>query len=79
MQNSSKFFCNKECEYWPCHQGIEPEDINCLFCYCPLYQLEECPGDPVFYEHSGRRIKDCSGCTWNHDPAHYDWIMRFLA
>lgn len=33
------FFSNKECEYFPCHQGADPENFNCLFCYCPLYAL----------------------------------------
>ena len=26
-----RFFQNRECEYFPCHQGIDPEDFNCLF------------------------------------------------
>ena len=35
------FFQNRECEYFPCHKGADPETFNCLFCYCPLYALEE--------------------------------------
>ena len=33
------FFSNRECEYFPCHKGADPENFNCLFCYCPLYAL----------------------------------------
>ena len=24
------FFQNKECEYFPCHAGADPENFNCL-------------------------------------------------
>ena len=41
MENSYRFFENKECQYYPCHKGIE--NMNCLFCYCPLYSREHCP------------------------------------
>ena len=33
------FFCHKECEFFPCHETKDPENFNCLFCYCPLYAL----------------------------------------
>ncbi len=33
------YFSHKKCEYFPCHKGADPEDFNCLFCYCPLYAL----------------------------------------
>lgn len=77
MQNSSRFFENKECEYYPCHKGIE--EMNCLFCYCPLNSLEHCPGNPVYIEVRGKRIKDCSNCTFPHQPENYDVIMEFLS
>lgn len=44
MKNSSSFFENRECRYFPCHEGQEP--FNCLFCYCPFYLEERCPGNP---------------------------------
>ena len=40
------FFSNKECEYFPCHAGADPENFNCLFCYCPLYALGDKCGGP---------------------------------
>lgn len=76
MENSSRFFTNKACEYYPCHQGIE--ELNCLFCYCPLYLKTSCPGHPVYIEVKGRQIKDCSSCTFPHEPDHYDIIMKLL-
>lgn len=76
MEASHRFFENRACQYYPCHTGIE--EINCLFCYCPLYAREECPGSPRFIERSGRRIKDCTACTFPHEAAHYDHILRLL-
>ena len=35
-----QFFSNSKCEYFPCHSTNDPENFNCLFCYCPLYALE---------------------------------------
>ena len=42
------FFSNKECEYFPCHQGADPENFNCLFCYCPLYALGDKLWEVIF-------------------------------
>lgn len=71
MDGAYRFFSNKKCEFYPCH-NMGDEDINCLFCYCPLYCLgDSCGGNPVF--HDG--IKDCSACTFPHHRAHYDAIM----
>jgi len=77
MNNSSRFFENKECEYYPCHKGIE--EMNCLFCYCPLNGMEHCPGTPEYIEVNGKRIKDCSNCTFPHKAENYDVIIKFLS
>lgn len=76
MENSYRFFENKDCKYFPCHKGLT--EFNCLFCYCPMYRLEHCPGNPRYFEKNSRRIKDCSDCTFPHDPEHYDTIMQIL-
>lgn len=76
MENSHKFFENKECKYFPCHKGLEA--FNCLFCYCPMYPKEKCLGNPRYIERSERKIKDCSNCTFPHQPENYDKIMEFL-
>lgn len=26
-----QFFCNRECEYFPCHKNADPDNFNCLF------------------------------------------------
>lgn len=76
MKNSSRFFENRECEYFPCHEGLE--DFNCLFCYCPLNYMEHCPGNPTYIGVNGKSIKDCSNCTFPHKPENYDVIMKLL-
>ncbi|MBQ9842987.1 MAG: cysteine-rich small domain-containing protein [Oscillospiraceae bacterium] len=67
------FFQNKACEYFPCHQGADPEKFSCLFCYCPLYCLGENCGGNFVYLPSG--IKDCSGCLRPHKRECYESIM----
>lgn len=75
MKNNSKYFCNRECEYYPCHKGMD--DLNCLFCYCPMYHYK-CPGNYRVFEANGKRLKDCMECTFPHIPEHYDAIMQVL-
>ncbi len=76
MENSHRFFENKECKYFPCHKGLE--EFNCLFCYCPLYSRENCPGNPEFLEKDGKRIKVCTNCTFPHQAENYDAVMEIL-
>lgn len=71
---SYRFFQNKECEYFPCHAGADPENFNCLFCYCPLYALGEQCGGVFTYTEQG--IKDCSACLKPHHKENYDRIME---
>lgn len=54
------FFCNSECEYFPCHKTDDRESFNCLFCYCPLYTLGRLCGGHYAYLPGG--VKDCSHC-----------------
>jgi len=62
--NTSTFFRNTSCAYFPCHTGVDPDEFNCLFCYCPLYALgPACGGD---YAYTSKGVKDCSGCTRLH-------------
>ena len=64
-EDSSSFFRNTSCAYFPCHDGVDPAEFNCLFCYCPLYALgPRCEGD---YTYTASGIKDCSGCTRMHE------------
>lgn len=72
--NSFKFFCNKECGYFPCHKNADPEHFNCLFCYCPLYTLGDKCGGNFKYIEGG--VKDCSDCLLPHNPQGYFYIQR---
>lgn len=77
MRNSDRFFANRECKYYPCHEGIE--EMNCMFCYCPMYRLEHCPGKPEYVEKKdGRRIKVCTNCTFPHQAENYDKVLEVL-
>lgn len=71
MKNCFRFFQNKECEYFPCHNVNNEDNFNCLFCYCALYFLEECGGN--YKMVSG--IKDCSNCLIPHSENGYDHIV----
>ena len=76
MKNNSKYFKNNQCEYFPCHR-LEG-DFNCLFCYCPLYSMKNCPGNPVYKEKNGKMLKVCTNCTFPHIPENYDKIVKIL-
>ena len=74
QKNSCRFFANRECEYFPCHPGADPERFNCLFCYCPLYALgEDCGGN---FRYLDNGIKDCSACLVPHREGGYDCIIQ---
>lgn len=73
---NSRFFENTSCEYYPCHKGAE--HINCLFCFCPLYGFENCPGSYTIIERDGRKIKSCIDCTYPHQAENYDKVMRII-
>lgn len=70
------FVQNRDCEYFPCHEGVKEEDFNCLFCFCPLYALgENCGGN---YQYTAEGIKDCSQCLRPHRRECYDGICQRL-
>ena len=68
-----EFFQNKECEYFPCHKGSDPESFNCLFCFCPLYALGDQCGGSFCYTETG--VKDCTNCLRPHRRENYEKIM----
>ena len=72
-----RFFSHKQCEYFPCHKGVPPEEFNCLFCYCPLYMLgNKCGGD---FCYTAQGIKDCSNCVLPHSAGGYDHVNSKLS
>ncbi len=77
MQNSSSFFCNRDCKYFPCHKVEDPDTFNCLFCYCPLYMLgERCGGN---FKYTKKGIKNCTYCTVPHRPDAAEYIRTRFA
>ena len=73
MEHNHRFFTNRECEYFPCHPTNDPDNFNCLFCYCPLYVLDRECGGQFTYTETG--VKDCTSCLGPHDPEGFDRIL----
>lgn len=71
------YFSHRECEYFPCHPGADPENFNCLFCWCPLYLLGPRCGGSFVISADGR--KDCSGCLYPHRRESYEEIVRWYS
>lgn len=72
MEDKYRFFAHRECEFFPCHPGADPDRFNCLFCYCPLYCLgKNCGGNFTVLENG---VKDCSGCLYPHIPENYQAV-----
>ena len=71
-----KFFQNRACEMFPCHKTDDPENFNCLFCFCPLYFSGEKCGGNFHYTEKGR--KSCVDCTFPHKKENYDALMAKL-
>ena len=69
MSKEYSYFSHRSCEYFPCHEGADPEDFNCLFCYCPLYALgRKCGGD---FRYTEKGVKDCTRCSFPHRRENY--------
>lgn len=68
------FFQHRDCEKFPCHEGVAEEAFNCLFCYCPLYALgERCGGA---FTYTSRGVKNCKDCSFPHQKDHYDAVLK---
>jgi Zn-finger protein len=73
MSENYKFNQNRKCEFFPCHETVDEDSFNCLFCYCPLYMLGDgCGGNPSY---TGKGIKDCSKCAYPHVGKSFDFVM----
>lgn len=72
MSKKYSCFTHRDCEYFPCHPDADPDNFNCLFCYCPLYLLgDKCGGNFVFLPNG---CKDCSQCLYPHLRENYEEI-----
>jgi Zn-finger protein len=74
---SSKYFENRDCEYYPCHD-IQAPGFNCLFCFCPLY-FALCTGKPNYTVINGITFKSCTECEYPHRPENYQTIINCIA
>lgn len=71
-QDGSKFFQNTLCKHFPCHKDVPVESFNCMFCFCPLYWMDDCCGTPL---KSKSGLKSCISCSFPHHPESYDLIL----
>lgn len=53
---------NKACKYFPCHNKLE----DCTFCYCPYYACNNKKRGKYISNTEGKKIWDCSDCSWIH-------------
>ncbi len=74
FQGDQRFFQNRGCPFFPCHRGVEEQDFNCLFCYCPLYALGDRCGGNCRYTDSG--VKSCEDCAFPHRRENYERVLR---
>lgn len=75
--NSEKFFCNRDCRFFPCHETKDEENFNCMYCFCPLYALgDKCGGN---YTYTEKGIKSCENCDIPHSEGAEEHISKKLA
>jgi Zn-finger protein len=72
---NEEFFENIACKYYPCHHI---KHINCLFCYCPLYNIIDCGGTFKFISIEDKNIKDCSNCAFPHKKRNFKKVIMKL-
>ncbi|MFV0425039.1 MAG: cysteine-rich small domain-containing protein [Bacilli bacterium] len=76
MKNNYKFFSNKDCEYFPCHEVENESEFNCLFCFCPLYLLgDNCGG---CFDYTSSNFKSCINCILPHEASFYEVVIEKL-
>jgi len=76
VEDSYKFFNNAACKYFPCHKTKNPDEFNCLTCFCPLFAMgDKCGGK---FEYSDKGVKSCMNCDLPHKPEYYDTIIEKL-
>ena len=70
---SRSFFRNAGCESFPCHEIGDPDNFNCMFCFCPLYAFgDKCGGN---FSYTPRGVKNCINCAIPHERRNYDHIL----
>ena len=63
----------RKCKYFPCHERVAEREFDCMWCYCPLYEID-CAGR---YEIVGKdMVKDCTNCIMPHAKEGIKYILR---
>lgn len=73
MTFSSKWFRNDDCEYYPCHIGIDHDSFSCKYCFCILFHIDDCGGKFSILPNG---MKDCSDCKFPHQKENNDIIIN---
>ena len=73
-EGGTSFFTNRSCKSFPCHDVPEAE-FNCMFCYCPLYDYDDCGGNYVWND---KGIKNCKNCAFPHFRDNYPKVIKKL-
>jgi Zn-finger protein len=69
----------KDCNYYPCHDGIIEEEYQCEFCFCPIYPCNiEKTGGKIISGRDGSQIWDCSDCIIVHEKENFNKIKKGL-
>ncbi|WP_022765447.1 ATP-binding cassette domain-containing protein [Butyrivibrio sp. XPD2006] len=73
-EGGTSFFINRACKSFPCHD-VPEDEFNCMFCYCPLYDMKDCGGD---YTYNDKGIKNCKNCSFPHFKDNYPVVIKKL-
>lgn len=73
LYNCESYFSNSHCKYFVCHRNMDKDNFNCLFCFCPLFYLEDCGGSYIITSNG---IKDCSNCNFPHFAENYVKVLK---
>jgi Zn-finger protein len=63
----------KACPHYPCHKI---EDMECEFCYCPIYPCYNDDLGEYISRLDGSLVWDCSECTIMHTKKFVDAFQR---
>lgn len=79
MSEKNQNFSNTQYNYHPCRNFSEKTELHCPFNFCPLYKLENCPGNPNYLlNDKGQEVKSCSECAFPYNPENHNKIISYL-
>lgn len=66
---------DKECDYFPCHPGIE----TCNLCFCLFYPCGDTEHGFFKKTAKGNTVWSCINCDWIHKKRVVHAIKRFIS